>query len=183
MDSEMRVRLQLQVMDDWARDIANKAHFIKQNDLNEHSLLVVDRGPFDRMAYWLLTMMECNPGAVTNFTERMTKMISWLDRLDAKSIMYVEFPYPVSWSTQDQFRTTNELQTMALSLMISQMCYRFHLDAKTHSRYWRLEEMLTPTADALMRAEEIMKRYEGLIESYLSIKPKKPTFFERLTGR
>ncbi len=184
MDNETRVKLQLQVMEDWANDIAQKAEFIRRTDPNEYSLLVVDRGPFDRMAYWLLTMMECNPGSVANFTERMTKMLEWVDSLDAMSVVYMEFPYPVSWSTQDAFRTTNELQTMALSLMISQMCFRYHMHSKTHARYWRLEEMLGPQADALSRAKEILTRYGNLVDNYLSVRraPKR-SLLDRLTGR
>lgn len=183
MDDETRVKLQLQVMEDWATDIKMKVAFIKQSDPNEHALLVVDRGPFDRMAYWLLTMMECNPGSVSNFTERMTKMLEWIDTLDVRAVMYMEFPYPVSWPTEDAFRTPNELQTMALSLMIGQMCFRYHLQCKTHARYWRLDEMLISTADALTRANEIILRYGNLVDHYLSVKPRKMSFMERLTGR
>jgi len=183
MDNETRVKLQLQVMEDWATDITMKVALIKQSDPNEHALLVVDRGPFDRMAYWLLTMMECQPGSVISFSECMDKMMGWLDDLSVRAVMYTEFPYPVPWSTQDQFRTTNELQTMALSLMISQMCFRYHLHSKTHARYWRLEEMLATSADPATRAQEIILRYANLVDNYLSIKPRKISFMERLTGR
>jgi hypothetical protein len=185
MDDETRVRLQEAVMDDWATDIQIAACQLQDEEKEfGDRLLIVDRGPFDRMAYWLLTMMECNPGSVDNYVSKMNKMIAWLDGLEADIMLFVEFPYPVAWPTQDNFRTPNELQTMALSLMISQMCFRHHQDVKAVSRYWNINE-IAPAGTALDRASNMITRYSQLVDVFKesSRMPKKRGFFDRLTGR
>ncbi len=158
MDNEMRIRLQLTIMENERELLKQKVAAIKADHYYQpNTLLVVDRGPMDRMAYYLLTMMQCAPGDVGPFFNRLHDTTQFLDSLEADHLIQMDFNYPVPWQTEDTFRQTNYMQTLALSLMTSSILQRYAGSPKSKTSFWYSHDL--PLGNAETRAAALMKYY------------------------
>lgn len=159
MDDETRIRLQLTIMGNEREAIRNKVKEIKANPgYRGYDLLVVDRGPMDRMAYYLLTMMQCSKGACSPFFQMLRRNEQLIKEV-TDNVVYVDFLYPVAWATKDGFRQENEFQTLALSLMTSSVLERFCEGSNVTK--WSSNDFATHKTPK-QKAKAILDRYTNL---------------------
>lgn len=147
-DPQARIDLQLAIMEDERKGIEQLVNTIRNENEHANPVLVVDRGPLNRMAYYLLTMKECAPGPITPFYDMLKLCTSWMDGLRVNTINHVLAPYPVPWATEDQFRDTNYLQTLELALLTEAILSRYaELQIDTKSYYLNDRNIMAGSAE------------------------------------
>jgi hypothetical protein len=162
MDDETRIRLQLTIMDNERAAIRKKVEEIRGREgYMGYDLLVVDRGPMDRMAYYLLTMMQCSKGACAPFFDMLRRNAQFIKELAPGHVIQIDFTYPVHWDTKDGFRQENEFQTLALSLMTSNILQRYAAGTGYKTAFWYDHDFATHKG-AEQKAKAIMERYTHL---------------------
>lgn len=161
LDDATRIKLQLTIMENERVAIKNAVEGISANPTrNGYELLIVDRGPMDRMAYYLLTMMECNRGNLDPWHEMLADTKAFLAGLKMDNIIQVDFTYPVPWPTADSFRHQNQFQTLGLSLMTSSILQRYAGSKDYRTVYWYDHEF--KQGSPASRAKQIFGRYINL---------------------
>lgn len=144
-DINTQVTLQREIMVDHLAEIKACASVLAGK---RNPVLVVDRSPLDHLAYWLRTAVK-NPEAVLNdFYTGLNEIKNCLIETGAERSLWVQFQYPVPWSTDDGARDQNRLKTLEIQFT-SETCVRKHHKILKKNKLMELPLEGTPRDRAL----------------------------------
>ena len=156
MSLDTQKMLQEEIMKDHCKKLDETVQSMHSRGVFENGILVVDRSPFDHMAYWTRTnALDVNSKAA-DFTAGIVNVMHFIEtRLQPSFIGFFDFPYPTQWSTEDGMRDQNEVKTLEMSLLTTGLLQRYRRHLKTESMYWEM-----PSASPQVRREFILKELE-----------------------
>jgi hypothetical protein len=136
MDLNTQKMLQDEIMKDHMKKLDETVQSMRQRNVFDNGILVVDRSPFDHMAYWTRTnALDVNSKA-DDFAEGISKVCHFIDtRLMPEVVGFFDFPYPTRWSTDDGMRDQNEIKTLEMSLLTTGLIQRYHTRLQAPSFY------------------------------------------------
>jgi hypothetical protein len=117
---EVQQNLQNEIMEDHLAKIQETVSRISGNQM-----LVIDRSPFDHLAYWTRTNALDVNSSMAGFMAQFLKVTTVLESLHLELAGFFDFPYPTFWPTNDGQRDQNPIKTFEMSLMTSGMIHRY----------------------------------------------------------
>jgi hypothetical protein len=149
MSLDTQKMLQDEIMKDHMKKLDETVQSMHSRGVFGHGILVVDRSPFDHMAYWTRTNALDVNSKVSDFDQGITNVCHFIDNhLKPEVVSFFDFPYPTSWSTDDGMRDQNEIKTLEMSLLTTGLIRRCRSRLSTFSTY----DEMRPESPELRRA-------------------------------